>query len=82
MNKKNEITNDVIMSDIMLRLASMEKLLIDKNFFTKEEMMKTADEIAEKATKVILEKAKNASTIGEFIVDLEKTAKLKRNQDN
>ena len=56
-DKKNELTTDVLLADIMLRLTAMEKLLIEKKSFTQEELSKATEEIAQRVAKVVLEKA-------------------------
>ena len=80
--KKQELTSDVLMADVMLRIAAIEKLLIEKGVFTQEELSKSTDEIAKRVAKVVLEKAQAAKNIDEFIADLEKSAKEKKDLDN
>lgn len=53
-----EVSPDVMLADIMLRLTAMEKLLVDKNIFSQEEFFQTMEEIAKKVSQVILDKAK------------------------
>lgn len=74
-----EITNDMLFADIMLRLASMEKLLLDKKVFSQEELVKVTEEIATKVSKIILEKAQSSKNIEEFILDLENSSKNLKN---
>lgn len=69
-NKKNELTTDVLLADIMLRLTAVEKLLIEKKAFTQEELSKTTDEIAQRVAKVVLEKAQAAKNLGELVTNL------------
>jgi hypothetical protein len=56
--KTKDISPDVMLADIMLRLTAMEKLLIDKKVFSQEEFFQTMEEIAKKVSQVILDKAK------------------------
>lgn len=70
-----DISADVLMADTMLRLTAMEKLLLDKGIFTKEELTKMTDEIAQKVAHVILEKAQAAKNMEGFIADLEQSAR-------
>ena len=70
-NKKNELTTDVLLADIMLRLTAVEKLLIEKKVFTQEELSKTTDEIAQRVAKVVLEKAQAAKNLGELVTSIE-----------
>lgn len=59
MNKKQaeELTNDVLIADALLRLKTLENLLMEKGIFTKEEYDKATTEIASKIAKSILQKA-------------------------
>lgn len=82
-DKKNidqtQLTNDVLMADVMLRITVMEKLMMEKGVFTQEELIKTTTEIAEKVAAVMMEKAKAAKNLPDFIADLENA---KRSMDN
>jgi len=60
-DKKPEITNDILMADLMLRVTTMEKLLLDKGIISREDFLKVMEEIASNASKVVLEKAKAAT---------------------
>lgn len=68
--KKTPIQNDILIADMMLRLTSLEKLLLDKGVVTKEELSAVTDEIARAAAKVVLEKAQASKTVDEFIAEL------------
>ena len=59
MNKKQaeELTNDVLIADVLLRLKTLETLLVKKGFFTQEEYDEVTSEIASKIAKSILQKA-------------------------
>lgn len=74
MNDK-EITNDILLADIMLRLAALERLLLEKQVFSKEDLIKITEEIAKQAAKIVMEKAKNSKTIEELITNLEEDNK-------
>lgn len=76
-DKKAEqsVTFDVLIADLMLRVAVMEKIFLDKGLFTREEFLKISDEIALKAAKVVLEKANASISIDDFIENLEKKNK-------
>jgi hypothetical protein len=56
--ESKEITTDVLLADIMLRLTAIETLLITKGVFTDVEFRQTMEDIAQKVTKTILDKAK------------------------
>lgn len=70
-NKKTELTNDVLVADIMLRLTAIEKLLIEKGVLTTEELAAATEEIAKRVAKVVLEKAQAAKKIEELTASLE-----------
>lgn len=80
--KKPEVTNDVLIADVMLRVAAIEKLLIEKGTFTQEELAKATDEIAKRVAKVVLEKAQSSKNIDEFIASLEGSVKEKKGFNN
>jgi TPP-dependent pyruvate/acetoin dehydrogenase alpha subunit len=69
-NKKTELTNDVLMADVMLRLTAIEKLLIEKGVFTQEELSVATEEIAKRVAKVVLEKAQASKKIEELTASL------------
>lgn len=81
-DNKQEITNDILMADVMLRVTAIEKLLIEKGVFTQEELSKSTEEIAKRVAKVVLEKAQSSKNVEEFIADLEATAKSKKDLKN
>ncbi len=81
-DNKQELTNDVLMADVMLRVTAIEKLLIEKGVFTQEELTKTTEEIAQRVAKVVLEKAQASKSVDEFVASLEATAKAKKDFDN
>lgn len=70
-DKKPEITNDVLMADVMLRITAIEKLLIEKGVFTQEELAATMETIAQRVAKIVLEKAQQSKTVDEFVASLE-----------
>lgn len=70
-DNKQEITNDILMADVMLRITAIEKLLIEKGVFTQEELNKATDDIAKRVAKVVLEKAQSSKNIDEFMASLE-----------
>lgn len=70
-DKKTELTTDVLLADVMLRVTAIEKLLIEKGVFTQEELAKTTEEIAQRVAKVVLEKAQSSKNIEDFVAKLE-----------
>lgn len=77
-DKKPELTNEILMADVMLRITAMEKLLIEKGVFTQEELNNITEEIAKRVYKVILEKAQVSKNLDKFVVDLEASVKDKK----
>lgn len=73
MNKKQaeELTNDVLITDALLKLKTLEKLLIDKNIITAEEFNSTMNDIASKIAKTILQKANVPGNLDELIAGLQ-----------
>ena len=58
---KAELTTNILLTDIMLRLSAMEKLMIDKGIMTREEYSEATKVLAEKVNKIIKEKAEAVS---------------------
>ena len=78
-DNKQDITTDMLMADVMLRITAMEKILIDKGIFTVEELQASTKEIAERVTKVVMEKAASSKNIEDFISKLEIPKKYMKN---
>jgi TPP-dependent pyruvate/acetoin dehydrogenase alpha subunit len=74
-DSKQELTNDVLIADVMLRITAIEKLLIEKGVFTQDELTATTEEIAKRVAKVVLEKAQASKSVDEFIANLEANGK-------
>lgn len=72
MNKKQseELTNDVLLADALIRISTLENLLISKGIFTKEEFKKATSEIAVNITKVILQRANVTGDLDSFIKNM------------
>jgi hypothetical protein len=81
-DKKAEITNDILMADVMLRVTAIEKLLIEKGIFTQLELTQSTEDIAKRVAKVVLEKAQSSKNVEEFIADLEASSKDKKEYNN
>lgn len=73
MNKKeaNDLTNEMLMTDALLRIKAMESILISKGVFTSEELSEEINAIAQQIAKSILEKAKIPGDIGELLKSLQ-----------
>lgn len=80
--QKQEVTNDVLMADVMLRVTAMEKLLIEKGVFTQEELVQSTEEIAKRVAKVVLEKAQASKNIEELVKELEASSRGKKDLGN
>lgn len=68
---KKDITSEVMLADLMLRVTSLESILITKGIFTKEEFSAVNEEIAKKVAKIVLEKTKTSKEADEFIANFE-----------
>lgn len=77
MNKTDakELTNDVLIADALLRLRTLEVLLIAKGVFTQEEFAQEMDTIASQIAKSILQKAKVPGNLDELIKNLSTSKK-------
>lgn len=69
-SSKLEITNDVLIADIMLRLTAIETLLLEKGVFTKEEFGATCEEIAKRVAKVVIDKATATKSVDTLTASL------------
>lgn len=72
MDKKQaeELTNDVLITDALLRLRTLEMLLIAKGIFSQEEFNAVMNDIAAKIAKTILQKANIPGNLDELIDSL------------
>lgn len=77
MNKKAEdsLQNYLMLAEILLRISSLEKLLLSKGLFTKEEYTKIVEEISSEAAKNILNKAMVSGDLDKIVDDLKKESK-------
>ena len=66
-----ELTTDILLADILLRLTVLEKMLFDKKVIIQEEYVKELEEIAIRASKAILKKVENSKNVKEFIASLD-----------
>lgn len=65
-----DITNNVLIADALIRCKTMEKLLIAKGVFTKEEFQQTMGLVVDILTKDILQKAGVPGNLDEIIKSL------------
>lgn len=54
---KNTLTNDMMISDVLLRLKALENLLSNKGFFTKDEYNQELESLTKQIAQAILDKA-------------------------
>jgi len=73
MNKKQaeELTNDVLIADALLRLKTLETILVAKGIFTLEEYNAAMNDIASKIARTILQNANVPGNIDELIRGLQ-----------
>lgn len=74
-NEAKELTNDVLIADALLRLRTLEVLLINKGIFTQEEFTHEMSTIANQIAKSILQKAQVPGDLDELIKNLGSTKK-------
>lgn len=67
-----ESTVEVLLADLMLRLNTLEKILIEKKIINQEEYIQELDALAKNVAQVVLDKANVSKDLGEFIDNLEK----------
>lgn len=77
-----EFASDIMLADVMLRVTAMEKLLVEKGIFTKDELANTTEEIAKSVAKVVIEKATKSKNMDDFIASLESSANPKKDINN
>lgn len=65
--KKEELTNDMLMADVLLRLKTLEDILIKKEIFTIEEYNESMSNVATLIAKSILEKAQVPGNLDEIL---------------
>jgi rfaE bifunctional protein kinase chain/domain len=82
-NKKeaDEITNDMLIADALLRLKAIENILIAKGIFTMEEYSQEMEIIAKQIAKSLLQKAQIPGDLDELIKSLQAESK-KRDAGN
>jgi hypothetical protein len=77
MSKKenNEFSNEMTLTDILLRLKALETLLISKGIFTQEDFSNEMSALAAQIAKTILQKANIPGDLDKIIKDLQDTNK-------
>ena len=70
----SDFSMEMLVADLMLRITAMEKLLLDKNLISKEELMSLTEDMAKQVSKTIMEKAQS---IDEALASIDLTAEEK-----
>ena len=73
--KDKDLPIDPLLSDALIRLSTLEKLLIKKKIFTQEEFTETMSEIYEFIARSILQRANVTGEIDKIIEDLKNDKK-------
>ncbi len=73
-NPKDELNEYIMMAEILLRLTSLEKLLIDNKIISKDELLKVMEELSSHAAKSILEKAKIPQDLDKLAINVRNKA--------
>lgn len=73
MNKKqsDELSNELLIADTLLRVKAIEAILISKGICTQEELINEMNLLAQQIAKSILQKAKMPGNIDELIKSLQ-----------
>lgn len=72
MSKKQaeELSDDVLIADAILRISTLENLLVNKGIFTREEFERATAEAANNIAKVILQRANVPGDLDQIIRNL------------
>jgi len=73
MDKKHseQITSEVLIADILLRLTTLERLLISKGILSDEEFKSKMNEIAAQIAKTIIQKSNIQGDLDKIVEDLQ-----------
>lgn len=74
MDKKQaqEINSEILLTDLLIRVSTLEKLLINKGFITQEEFTNTMKETAFNIMKDVLQKANVPGDLDKILNDMQK----------
>lgn len=81
MNKKDadDLTNEMLIADALLRLKALENVLVAKGLITREEFAEEMNTVAAQVAKSILQKAQVPGNIDEIIKNLQDANKKDSN---
>lgn len=71
--EENEYSTEMMIADILLRLKSLENLLIAKGVFEQGEYLKEMEAVATQISRALLDKAQAEGDIDELIKSLDPT---------
>lgn len=68
MSKKDDTLNNyIMMAEILLRITALEKILLDKQVFSKEELLNVIETVSADAAKNVLKNVSSNKDIDEVI---------------
>jgi len=67
---KNEIEDITILSELLIKVSALERLLLIKGYITKEELAKESEDIARFIAKSMLKHAKVPGDLDKVLEDL------------
>jgi hypothetical protein len=73
--KNDKITDDVLLGDALVRLKTLEEILIAKGIFTKEEYADQMQIITAKISKYILQQAKVEGNLDDIVKSIQNPSK-------
>lgn len=71
MNNKENIDVDILIADLMIRISTVEKLLISKNIISQEEYSSELESLAKSVSEMVLKTAEKSSNLDDFIKKME-----------
>lgn len=71
MNNKENIDVDILIADLMIRISTVEKLLISKNIISQEEYSSELESLAKSVSEMVLKTAEKSSNLEDFIKQME-----------
>ena len=75
MSDKKETTIDVLVADAILRLQSMQNILVRKGYFTNEEFVAEIKDVSSNILKAILQKAQVPGDLDKLLETLGSVSK-------
>ncbi len=70
-NMDQDLTTEMMIADILLRLKSMENIFISKGIFTEQEYLKEMELVAQQISRALLEQSKVQGNIDELIKSMD-----------